>query len=76
MLDDGEMGWATVPHGQRRRRIMPRLKIIHTSTREQRVGLPVAHWFVEQAREHAKFEVVPSTSGPSTSRSSTSRSTR
>lgn len=36
---------------------MPRLKIIHTSTREQRVGLPVAHWFVEQAREHAKFEV-------------------
>ncbi|MCL2450592.1 MAG: NAD(P)H-dependent oxidoreductase [Polyangiaceae bacterium] len=36
---------------------MPKLQVIIVSTRPQRTGVPVAHWFVEQARKHAKFEV-------------------
>jgi NAD(P)H-dependent FMN reductase len=38
--------------------MQPKLHIIVTSTREQRVATSVASWFVEQARQHGKFEVV------------------
>ena len=37
---------------------MHSLKIIITSTREQRAGPAVARWFVEQAKQHGKFEVA------------------
>lgn len=36
---------------------MARLGIIIASTREGRVGAPVADWFLEQARRHGGFEV-------------------
>ena len=35
----------------------PHLEIILTSTRQGRVGLPVANWFVEKAIEHGAFDV-------------------
>jgi len=35
----------------------PSLAIIVTSTREQRASMAVANWFVEQARQHGKFEL-------------------
>jgi NAD(P)H-dependent FMN reductase len=36
---------------------MPKLQIFIASTRPGRVGLPVAKWFVEQARQHGGFEI-------------------
>lgn len=36
---------------------MPILKVIVTSTRDQRAGRSVADWFTERARLHAKFDV-------------------
>jgi len=36
---------------------MPKLGVVIASIREGRVGLPVAEWFVERARQHAKFDV-------------------
>ena len=36
---------------------MPTLSVIICSTRPGRVGPKVAHWFVERARQHAKFDV-------------------
>jgi NAD(P)H-dependent FMN reductase len=36
---------------------MPTLQIIIASTRPGRVGLPVARWFEQQARDHGGFEV-------------------
>ncbi|MGA3215362.1 MAG: NAD(P)H-dependent oxidoreductase [Acidimicrobiales bacterium] len=36
---------------------MPTLTVIIASTRRGRLGLPVAHWFIEQARAHGAFEV-------------------
>jgi NAD(P)H-dependent FMN reductase len=36
---------------------MPKLLIVIASTRPGRVGLPVANWFTERAREHGGFEV-------------------
>jgi NAD(P)H-dependent FMN reductase len=36
---------------------MPKLLIVIASTRPGRVGLPVANWFVERAREHGRFEL-------------------
>ena len=36
---------------------MPKLLIIIASTRPGRVGLPVAEWFMERAREHAGFDL-------------------
>jgi NAD(P)H-dependent FMN reductase len=36
---------------------MPKLHVIAVSTREGRVGLPVAHWFVGRARAHGAFAV-------------------
>ena len=36
---------------------MPRLVIVIGATRPGRVGLPVANWFVERAREHGGFEL-------------------
>jgi NAD(P)H-dependent FMN reductase len=35
---------------------MPKLLVIIVSTRPQRTGVPVAHWFFEQACKHAKFD--------------------
>lgn len=35
----------------------PKLHILITSTREQRVGTAVAHWFVEEAKKHGKFDI-------------------
>ena len=35
----------------------PKLHSIFTSTRAQRAGGPVATWFVEQAKQHGKFEI-------------------
>jgi NAD(P)H-dependent FMN reductase len=37
--------------------MQPKLHIIVASTREQRVATSVAGWFVEQARQHGKFEI-------------------
>lgn len=37
---------------------MHTLKVIITSTREQRAGPSVAQWFVEEARRHGKFAVA------------------
>jgi NAD(P)H-dependent FMN reductase len=36
---------------------MFKLKVLLTSTREQREGIAVATWFVERARAHAKFDI-------------------
>lgn len=36
---------------------MPKLTVIIATTREGRQGLPVAHWFIERAKAHGKFEV-------------------
>jgi NAD(P)H-dependent FMN reductase len=36
---------------------MRKLLIVIASTRPGRVGLPVAHWFTERAREHGRFEL-------------------
>jgi len=36
---------------------MPRLGVVIASTREGRVGAPVADWFLGRARTHAGFEV-------------------
>jgi NAD(P)H-dependent FMN reductase len=36
---------------------MPRLGIVIASVREGRVGYPIAQWFVERARQHARFDV-------------------
>jgi NAD(P)H-dependent FMN reductase len=36
---------------------MLKLKVVITSTREQRAGTAVASWFVDRARAHAKFDV-------------------
>ncbi|MBA2304075.1 MAG: NAD(P)H-dependent oxidoreductase [Acidobacteria bacterium] len=36
---------------------MPRLGVVIASTREGRVGAPVADWFTARARDHAGFEV-------------------
>lgn len=36
---------------------MPRLGVVIASTREGRVGLPVAEWFMERARQHGGFEL-------------------
>ena len=37
---------------------MPQLMIIVGSTRPGRAGLPIARWFVEQARAHGGFDVT------------------
>jgi NAD(P)H-dependent FMN reductase len=34
-----------------------KLKVLITSTREQRVGVPVANWFVDKARAHGNFDI-------------------
>jgi NAD(P)H-dependent FMN reductase len=36
---------------------MDKLAVIAVSTREGRQGFPIAEWFVERAKAHAKFEV-------------------
>lgn len=36
---------------------MPKLGVVIASVREGRVGLPIAQWFIERARQHAKFEI-------------------
>ena len=36
---------------------MPQLRVIITSTREQRAGPSVAQWFVDVARRHGKLAV-------------------
>jgi NAD(P)H-dependent FMN reductase len=36
---------------------MPRLLVVIASTRPQRAGLPIANWFLEQARAHGGFEI-------------------
>jgi len=36
---------------------MPRLGIVIASVREGRLGLPIAQWFVERARQHGRFDV-------------------
>jgi NAD(P)H-dependent FMN reductase len=36
---------------------MPTLQIVIASTRPGRVGLPVAQWLIERAREHGGFEL-------------------
>ncbi len=36
---------------------MPKLGVVIGSVREGRVGLPIAEWFVERARQHAGFDV-------------------
>jgi NAD(P)H-dependent FMN reductase len=35
---------------------MPRLGVVIASTREGRVGAPVAEWFLERARQHGGFD--------------------
>lgn len=37
---------------------MARLGVVIASVREGRVGLPVAEWFIERARQHARFDVT------------------
>jgi NAD(P)H-dependent FMN reductase len=37
---------------------MARLGVVIASVREGRIGLPVAEWFVERARQHARFDVA------------------
>ena len=36
---------------------MSRLGVVIASVREGRVGFPIANWFAEQARRHAKFDI-------------------
>lgn len=36
---------------------MPKLHVVVVSTRPQRVGLPIAGWFVDRAEKHGKFDV-------------------
>ncbi len=36
---------------------MPKLGVVIGSVREGRVGRPVADWFIERARQHARFEI-------------------
>ena len=36
---------------------MSKLSVVIGSTRPGRVGLPIGHWFFEQAKSHGKFEV-------------------
>jgi NAD(P)H-dependent FMN reductase len=36
----------------------PELQVLLCSTRPGRAGEPIAHWFLERAREHGKFAVV------------------
>ena len=36
---------------------MPKLGVVIASVREGRVGLPVAEWFIERARQHGRFDV-------------------
>ena len=36
---------------------MPKLGIVVTSTRPNRLGLPVARWFADKAKQHGKYEV-------------------
>jgi NAD(P)H-dependent FMN reductase len=36
---------------------MPKLQVLMVSTRPGRVGLPVAEWFIESARQHGGFEI-------------------
>lgn len=36
---------------------MFRLGIVIASVRDGRVGLPIAQWFIERARQHARFDV-------------------
>ena len=36
---------------------MRRLGIVIASTREGRVGLTVAEWFADRARQHGKFDI-------------------
>jgi NAD(P)H-dependent FMN reductase len=37
---------------------LPKLEIVIASTRPNRVGLPIATWFLERANAHGKFEVA------------------
>ncbi|MBL8954568.1 MAG: NAD(P)H-dependent oxidoreductase [Myxococcaceae bacterium] len=37
---------------------MPKLHVVAVSTRPNRAGFPVAQWFFERAKAHAKFEVT------------------
>ncbi|MBI4888788.1 MAG: NAD(P)H-dependent oxidoreductase [Acidobacteria bacterium] len=37
---------------------MLKLGVVIASVREGRVGLPVAQWFIERARQHATFDVL------------------
>ena len=37
---------------------MPKLGVVIASVREGRVGLSIAQWFVERARQHARFNVA------------------
>jgi NAD(P)H-dependent FMN reductase len=36
---------------------MPKLGVVIGSVREGRIGLPIAQWFVERARQHTAFDV-------------------
>jgi NAD(P)H-dependent FMN reductase len=36
---------------------MPKLGVVIASVREGRVGRPVADWFIERARAHARFDI-------------------
>jgi NAD(P)H-dependent FMN reductase len=36
---------------------MPKLEVVIASTRPNRLGLPIAAWFLERAKAHGKFEV-------------------
>jgi NAD(P)H-dependent FMN reductase len=36
---------------------MLKLKVVIASSREERLGVPVAHWFVEKARLHGNFDI-------------------
>jgi NAD(P)H-dependent FMN reductase len=40
-----------------KRSVMPKLKVLVTSTREQRAGIAVAKWFDDRAREDGRFSV-------------------
>jgi NAD(P)H-dependent FMN reductase len=37
---------------------MLKLAVVIASVREGRVGLPIAEWFVERARQHARFDTL------------------
>jgi len=36
---------------------MPKLGVVIASTRPNRIGEPVARWFIEKAKQHGKFEL-------------------